>query len=123
MIPFADGTGSASRDASSSAALSDSRSITEGISTGTSWGCTTSRAVGTSDSLARTAQRSRELLVEQHVLQQLPQSAVLLCYPAAGPRQVVLADANPAIMALPDATLASPPADGAAAGVDRGRLV
>ncbi len=110
VSPFADGTGSASRDASSSAAISDSRSITEGISTGTSWGLTTSRAVGTSDSLARTAQRSRELLVEQHVLQQLPQSAVLLCYPAAGERQIVLADANPAIMALPDATLASPPA-------------
>ena len=109
LAPFADGTGSASRDASSSAAISDSRSITEGISTGTSWGLTTSRAVGTSDSVARTAQRSRESVVEQHVLQQLPQSAVLWCYPAAGARQVVLADANPAILGLPDATLASPP--------------
>jgi len=39
-------------------------------------------------------------------LQQLPHSAVLLCYPAPGGRRVVLADANPAIMALPSATLA-----------------
>ena len=56
---------------------------------------------------ALTAQRSRESVVEQHELQQLPQSAVLLCYPAPGGRRVVLADANPAIMTLPTATLAS----------------
>jgi hypothetical protein len=109
FAPFADFTGSASSDASSSAAISDSSSITAGISTGTSWGWSTSRALGASDSLARTAQRSRESLVEQHELQQLPPSAVLLCYPAPGGRQVVLADANPAIMTLPTATLASPP--------------
>lgn len=109
FAPLADFTGSASSDASSSAAISDSSSITESISTGTSWGWSTSRAVGANDSLARTAQRSRESLVEQHELQQLPPSAVLLCYPAPGGRQVVLADANPAIMTLPTATLASPP--------------
>ena len=106
VAPFADFTGSASKDVSSSAAVCDSDSITAGISAGTSWGWTTSRAVGASDSLARTAQRSRESLVEPHELQQLPQSAVLLCYPAPGGRQVVLADANPAIMTLPTATLA-----------------
>jgi hypothetical protein len=33
---------------------------------------------------------------------------LLLCYPAAGGRQVVLADANPAIMSLPTATFAAP---------------
>jgi hypothetical protein len=104
--PFGDVTGSASRDASSSAAFSDSVSITEGINAGTSWGWTTSAALGTSDSLAATAQRSREFLAEQHELQQLPHTAVLLCYPAPGGRQVVLADANPAIMTLPTATLA-----------------
>jgi hypothetical protein len=106
FAPFADFSGSASRDVSDSTATSDSTSITAGISTGTSWGWTTSRAIGASDSLARTAQRSRELLVEQHELQQLPPSAVLLWYPAPGGRQVVLADANPAIIALPTATLA-----------------
>ncbi len=106
LAPFADFTGSVSRDVSSSAAVSDSTSLTAGISTGTSWGWSTSRAVGASDSLAQTAQRSRESVVEQHELQQLPQNAVLLCYPAPGGRQVVLADANPAIMTLPTATLA-----------------
>ena len=106
LAPFADFTGSASRDVSESTAASDSTSITAGISTSTSWGWTTSRAVGASDSLARTVQRSRESLVEPHQLQQLPPSAVLLWYPAPGGRQVVLADANPAIIALPTATLA-----------------
>ena len=109
LAPFADFTGSASRDVSTSTAVSDSGSITAGISAGTSWGWSTSRALGASDSLARTAQRSRESLVEQHELQQLPQSAVLLSYPAAGGRRVVLADANPAIMTLPTATLALGP--------------
>jgi hypothetical protein len=106
LAPFADFTGSASRDVSESAAASDSTSITAGISVGTSWGLTTSRAVGASDSLGRTLQRSRESVVEPHELQQLPSSAVLLWYPAPGGRQVVLADANPAIIALPTATLA-----------------
>jgi hypothetical protein len=109
LAPFADFTGSASRDVSTSTAVSDSGSITAGVSSGTSWGWNTSRALGASDSLARTAQRSRESLVEQHELQQLPQSAVLLSYPAAGNRRVVLADANPAIMTLPTATLALRP--------------
>ena len=109
LAPFADFTGSASTDVSTSTAVSDSGSITAGISAGTSWGLSTSRAVGASGSLAMTAQRSRESLVEQHELQQLPQSAVLLSYPTAGGRRVVLADANPAIMTLPTATLALGP--------------
>ena len=96
------------RDANSSTACSDSRSITAGISAGTSWGLSTSKALGRSDSLARTAQRSRELLIEPHELQRLPPSAVVLCYPSPG-RRVLLADANPAIMALPTATLAAAP--------------
>jgi hypothetical protein len=107
--PVLDSTGSASLDTSSSAAVGDSRTITAGISTGTSWGWTTSRAVGGTDSAARTMQRSRESIVEQHELQQLPQSAVLLYYPAPGGRQVLLADANPAIIGLPTATLATRP--------------
>jgi len=109
LAPFADFSGSASVDVSTSTAVSDSGSITAGISAGTTWGLSTSRALGASDSLALTAQRSRESLVEQHELQQLPQSAVLLSYPAAGGRRVVLADANPAIITLPTATLALRP--------------
>lgn len=106
FAPFAELTGSASRDVSESTGTSDSTSLTAGISASTSWGWTTSRAIGASDSLARTVQRSRESLVEPHELQQLPPSALLLWYPAPGGRQVVLADANPAIIALPTATLA-----------------
>jgi hypothetical protein len=105
--PFAEFTGSASRDASTSTAVSDSRSITEGINASTSWGWNTSRALGLSTSGARTMQRSRELVIEQHELQHLPQTAVVLCYDGPGGREVILADANPAIMTLPTATLAT----------------
>ncbi|MGO8962052.1 MAG: hypothetical protein ACLQFR_32465 [Streptosporangiaceae bacterium] len=92
--------GPASRDASAATTVS----VTEGISSSTSWGVSTSRAVGASDSVAKTAQRSREFLVEQQELQHLPQSAAVLC--GLPGRQVLLVDANPAIMALPTATLA-----------------
>jgi hypothetical protein len=109
FAPFAEGSGTASRDASSSAAVSDSRSVTVGISESTSWGWSTSRAVGTSSSQAGTAQRSREFVVEQHELQHLPPTALVLCRSGRAGREVLLADANPAIMTLPTATLARPP--------------
>jgi hypothetical protein len=107
--PLAAVSGSANRDASTSAAVSDTRSLTEGISVSTSWGRNTSGAVGANSSLAGTAQRSREFVVEQHELQHLPPTAVVLCRDGPGGRQVALTDANPAIMALPTATLASLP--------------
>ena len=107
LAPFGHFTGSASRDSSYSRSTSDSRSLTDGINESTSWGLSTSRAVGGNESLARTAQRSREFLVEQHELQQLPPSAMIVCYAGPAGRQVVLADANPGIMTLPTATLAS----------------
>jgi hypothetical protein len=65
----------------------------------------TSRAVGTNDSLARTTQRSREFLVEQHELQQLPPSAVIIAWASRGDRRVVFADANPGIIGLPSTTV------------------
>jgi hypothetical protein len=108
FAPFSP-AGSASRDASSSAAVSDSAAVTASISGSTSWGLTTSRAIGASSSLAGTLQRSRELLIEQHELQHLPATAVVICGRNARGRQVLLADANPAIMTLPTATLASRP--------------
>jgi hypothetical protein len=111
FAPFAGLSGSASRDASFSAALSDSRSVTAGINMGTSWGISTSRTVGTTESVALGAQRAREFLVEAHELQRLPPSALVLCYQDSRGRQVALADANPAIMALPTATLAVPAPD------------
>ncbi|HEY7431694.1 MAG TPA: hypothetical protein VH641_13315 [Streptosporangiaceae bacterium] len=98
--PFTPRTGSSSKEASESRSSSDARSLTEGISTSTSWGVSTSRALGTSESLARTAQRSREFLVEPHELQQLPASAVIVSYASPTGRQVVLADANPALLTL-----------------------
>ena len=65
---------------------------------------TTSKAVGDSESLARAMQRSRELLVEQHELQQLPTSAMIITYAGPAGRQVVMADANPGIGGLGAAT-------------------
>ena len=72
LMPFGRSTRSRSRDASYSYGTSDSESVTEGINLSTAWGVNTSRAIGTNESLARTSQRSREFLVEQHELQQLP---------------------------------------------------
>jgi hypothetical protein len=119
MLPFGHSTRSRSRDASYSYGTSDSESITEGINTSSAWGVNTSRAAGSNESLARTSQRSREFLVEQHELQQLPPSAAIVSYAAKEGRRVVLADANPGILALPTATvlgldeaLRQPAADG-----------
>jgi hypothetical protein len=105
--PFGPDTRSGSRDSSRSWGTSDTESITEGITLSTAWGVNTSRAIGANSSLARTTQRSREFLVEQHELQQLPPSAVIVSYAARGGRRVVLADANPGLLALPTATLHS----------------
>jgi hypothetical protein len=116
FAPFGDFTGTASRDSSVSLGTSDSLSITEGINSSTSWGVSTSKALSANASLARTSQRSREFLVEQHELQQLPPSAVIVTYASAKGRQVVLADANPGIITLPTATLLSADAARHAAG-------
>jgi hypothetical protein len=102
--PFGHTNWTRSRDRNFSSGTSDSESITEGINLSTAWGINTSRAIGVNDSLARTSQRSREFLVEQHELQQLPPSAVIISSASRGGRRVVLADANPAIIGLPTAT-------------------
>jgi hypothetical protein len=111
---FAPRTGSGSREVSQSRGTSDSESISEGINTSTAWGISTSRAVGRSDSLSAAAQRSREFLVEPHELQRLPPSAAIVSYASPAGRQVVLADTNPAILTLPNATSAT--AGGATTG-------
>jgi hypothetical protein len=107
FAPFGHVTGSRSQDSSESHGTSDSRSITAGISASTAWGISTATAVGASSSAARTSQRSREFLIEPHELQQLPPSAVIVTYASPQGRQVVLADANPAIIALRTSTLLS----------------
>ena len=72
FAPFGDFNSSSSRDRSFSVSESDSVSLTAGINSGTSWGLSLSRALGENASLGRTAQRSREFLVEADELQRLP---------------------------------------------------
>jgi hypothetical protein len=107
FAPFGHVTHAQSRDVSQSHAASDARSITAGISSSTAWGISTSQAASTSSSVARTAQRSREFLVEPHELQQLPPSSVIVSYAAPQGRRVVIADANPGIIALGTSPLLS----------------
>jgi hypothetical protein len=89
---------------SDSQSTSESDSVSTGVSTSTAWGMTTSKAAGDSESLALALQRSREFLVEQHELQQLPASAMIITYAGPAGRQVVMADANPGIGGLSAAT-------------------
>jgi hypothetical protein len=89
---------------SDSQSTSENESVSTGVSTSTAWGTTTSKAAGDSESLALALQRSREFLVEQHELQQLPASAMIITYAGPAGRQVVMADANPGIGGLSAAT-------------------
>jgi hypothetical protein len=104
MLLPSHGPGSRNVQASQSRGTSESGSVSTGISTSTAWGRTTSQATGDSQSLARALQRSREFLVEQHELQQLPVSAMIVTYAGPAGRQVVMADANPGIGGLGAAT-------------------
>jgi hypothetical protein len=101
--PFGDFNATSSRDSNRSLSVSDSVSLTEEINSGTSWGVSLSRALARNASLGRTAQRSRELLVEPDELQRLPPTAMIVSCPSPDGRVVTLADANPALMNLPDA--------------------
>ena len=104
VLPLRAG-GSSSSNRGTSWGTSESTSLTSGISTSTAWGRSTSRAAGDSESLARSLQRSRELVVEPSELQRLPVTAMIVSHGTGADRRVVLADANPAIGALPVATL------------------
>lgn len=105
VLPLPRGTVSRSAQVSESRTTGDAESVSAGISSSTAWGQTTSAAVGSSESLAFAAQRSREFLVEQHELQQLPVSAMIVSYARAAGREVVLADVNPGIGGLGAATM------------------
>jgi hypothetical protein len=104
VLPLSAGV-SRNSQASDSRSTGTSETVSTGISTSTAWGLTTSQATGDSESLALALQRSREFLIEQHELQQLPASAMIVTYAAPGGRQVVLTDANPGIGGLGPATL------------------
>ena len=103
---FAPRTASGHREGNWSDGISASRSWTGGRNASSAWGLQTARAVAATASAARTRQRSREFLVEQHELQQLPPSGMIVSYASAAGRRVVFADANPGILTLPTATLA-----------------
>ena len=104
---FAPRTGSGHQESNWSEGFSESRSWTGGRNASSAWGLQTARAVAATASAARTRQRSREFLVEQHELQQLPPSGMIISYASPAGRRVVFADANPGILTLPTATLAS----------------
>jgi hypothetical protein len=101
----AGGSGSTSTQKGTTWGTSESASLTAGITASTAWGVSTSRATGDSESLARSMQRSREIVVEPAELQRLPLTAMIVSYANATGRQVLLADANPAIGSLPLATM------------------
>ena len=86
FAPFGGVSKSASGEQNYSYGTQGSVSLTKGINSGTSWGISLSRALGDNESLGRTAQRSRELLVEPDELQRLPPSAAIISYPAASGR-------------------------------------
>jgi hypothetical protein len=103
LLPFG-GTFSRSVQTSDSWSTGESDSVSTGISSSTAWGLSTSKATGDSESLARALQRSREFLVEQHELQQLPASAMIITYAGPAGRRAVMADANPGLAGLSTAT-------------------
>jgi hypothetical protein len=103
LLPF--GGRTRSGETGRSRGTSESQSLTAGISTNTAWGVSTTLAAGDSQSLAQSLQRSREFLVEASELQRLPPTAMIVSYATAEGRQVLLADANPAIGGLAVATM------------------
>jgi len=104
LLPFGGGR-TRSGETGESRGTSQSQSLTAGISTSTAWGISTTLAAGDSQSLAQSLQRSREFLVEASELQRLPPTAMIVSYATAEGRQVLLADANPAIGGLAVATM------------------
>jgi len=111
FAPFGDFSRSLSGDSSYSASRQGSVSLTDGINSGTSWGLSLSRALGENASLGRTAQRSREFLVEAAELQRLPPTGAILSHPTPSGSTVMFVDTNPAIVALPGAAMRGGPAD------------
>jgi hypothetical protein len=105
VLPAGRATVSSGIQATDSRTVGTTESVTAGLSASTAWGQSTSTAAGASESLARTMQRSREFLVEQHELQRLPPSAMILSYAGPAGRELVLADVNPGIGALSSATM------------------
>jgi hypothetical protein len=105
LMPFGHGAHTRSEDTSYAHGTSSGESVTGAVSESTAWGVNTARAFGANSSSARRSQRSREFIVEQHELQHLPPSSVIITYTGKRGRRVVMADTNPAILTLPTATM------------------
>ena len=105
LMPLARSASSRSVQDSESRTEGDTESFSAGISTSTSWGMTTLVAAGDSEAFSATIQRSRELLVEPHELQQLPVTAMIISYADPAGRQVAMTDANPGIGGLACTTM------------------
>ena len=86
------------------AGSSDSEPVSAEIRTSTGWGMATAKATADSESLARARPSSREFPADPDELQQLPASAMIISYAAAGGRPTVLIDVNPGIGGLGTAT-------------------
>ncbi|RAY11442.1 hypothetical protein DPM19_30340 [Actinomadura craniellae] len=73
----------------------DDEAFAAGITSSTAWGrsAAADRRTG--------PQRSRELLVEPHQLQELPPTAMIFTHATPAGRRVLLVDANPGIIGLP----------------------
>jgi hypothetical protein len=94
----------------------DDEALAHGISTSTPWGRSVVEAAGSGEadgehavtpalgaSARPNGRGSRELLVEQHQMQELPPTAMVFTHATANGRRILLVDANPGIMTLPTA--------------------
>jgi hypothetical protein len=84
--------------------MPDGAALVDGIASSTGWG-RTARAADADDAAGDEGSRQgvREFVVERHQLQQLPPTAMIFTHAMATGRQILLVDANPAIMTLPTA--------------------
>jgi hypothetical protein len=77
----------------------DGAALLDGITTVTPWGHSVAAGLGSPDE----RQRSRELRVERHQMQELPPTAMVFTHSTSHGPRIQLVDANPGIMTLPTA--------------------
>jgi hypothetical protein len=85
------------------APVQDAEALAYGITTSTTWAKSVAGHAAERSGAPDGRRRSRELRVDQHQMQELPPTAMVLTYAAPSGRRVVLVDANPGIMTLPTA--------------------
>lgn len=100
-----DAASSPARDADAASATVDSDARTELLGTNTAWTSHTRRAAEEGGPSTGGPGGFRELSTTSHELQRLPVTALVLAYGPQEGREVVLADANPAIFGLPRSTV------------------